>query len=238
MSSAASITFDPDTAGVPADQWESFCKENRIEHSPQTVGGNVYYAGEVEVTYEQHRLTFSTFYQGNASPEVSRLALIAWQRWGGEISADQEIRRRSGRQVRRVQGTPPMSEAVIENAEQLRAVLDQISFAPSCVHMGWQWQIEELRLQSGDLRGWLVNTTFRRPDTHTGEIGVGAGRKELVAFGVSESAVVKTCWLLAELIVRHELMEAFLYQGVRIFNPHHSIAELSMPARAHAEQTP
>ena len=125
-----------------------------------------------------------------------------------------------------------MSEAIIESAEQLRAVLDQISFAPSCVNMGWQWQIEELRLQSGDLRGWLVNTTFRRPDTHTGEIGVGAGRKELVAFGASESAVVKTCWLLAELIVRHELMEAFLYQGVRIFNPHHSIAELSMPARA------
>ena len=37
-----------------------------------------------------------------------------------------------------------MSETVIENAEQLRTVLDQISFAPSCVNMGWQWQIEEL----------------------------------------------------------------------------------------------
>ena len=43
---------------------------------------------------------------------------------------------------------------------------------------------------------------------------------------------MKTCWLLAELIVRHELMEAFLYQGVRIFDPHHSVAELSMPAQA------
>jgi hypothetical protein len=127
-----------------------------------------------------------------------------------------------------------MSEVIIENEDQLRSVLAQISFAPSCVSMGWQWQIEELRLVSGDLRGWLVNTTFRRPDTHTGEIGIGAGRKELVAFGASESAVVKTCWLLAELIVRHELMEAFLYKGVRIFNPHHSIEELSMPARERA----
>lgn len=125
-----------------------------------------------------------------------------------------------------------MNESGIENQDQLRAVLDQISFAPSCVNMGWQWQIEELRLQSGELRGWLVNTTFRRPDTHTGEIGIGAGRKELIAFGASESAVVKTCWLLAELIVRHELMEAFLYRGVRIFDPHHSVAELSMPAKA------
>jgi hypothetical protein len=130
----------------------------------------------------------------------------------------------------------PMSEVVVETQEQLRAVLDQISFAPSCVNMGWQWQVEELRLQSGELLGWLVNTTFRRPDTHTGEIGVGAGRKELIAFGASESAIVKTCWLLAELIVRHELMEAFLYQGVRIFGPHHSVAELSMPARARQGQ--
>lgn len=125
-----------------------------------------------------------------------------------------------------------MSDVVIQSEEQLRAVLDQISFAPSCVDMGWQWQIEELRLQSGDLRGWLVNTTFRRPDTHTGEIGIGTGRQELIAYGASESAVVKTCWLLAELIVRHELMEAFLYRGVRIFNPHHSVDALSMPAKA------
>ena len=129
-----------------------------------------------------------------------------------------------------------MNEVVIQSEAQLRAVLDQISFAPSCVSMGWKWQIEELRLQSGQLRGWLVNTTFRRPDTHTGEIGVGAGRQELIAFGASESAVVKTCWLLAELIVRHELMEAFLYQGVHLFNPHHSIAELSMPAKAREHQ--
>jgi len=132
-----------------------------------------------------------------------------------------------------------MSEITVETEAQLRAVLDRISFAPSCVNMGWQWQIEELYTAtarragwSSSLRGWLVNTTFRRPDTHTGEDGFGAGRQELIAFGASESAVVKTCWLLAELIVRHELMEAFLYQGVRIFDPHHSVAELSMPAKA------
>lgn len=134
--------------------------------------------------------------------------------------------------------SPSPPEALISTEEQLRAVLDQISFAPSCVNMGWQWQIEELRQPSGELRGWLINTTFRRPDTHTGEIGTGAGRKELVALGASESAVVKTCWLLAELIVRHELMEAFLYQGIRIFDPHHSVAELSMPARHRADQSP
>jgi hypothetical protein len=139
-------------------------------------------------------------------------------------------------------------EQRIESEQALRAVLEQITFAPSCVDMGWAWQIEELRLAGGTLprkkmaarprrvgqprlRGWLVNTTFRRPDTHTGAIGIGTGRQELIAFGASESAVVKTAWLLAELIVRHELMEAFLYKGVRIFNPHHTVEELSLPAR-------
>jgi hypothetical protein len=119
-------------------------------------------------------------------------------------------------------------ELRIESEQALRAVLDQITFAPSCVNMGWAWQIETLP----NARGWLVNTTFRRPDTHTGEIGTGTGRQELIAFGATESAVVKTAWLLAELIVRHELMEAFLYKGVRIFDPHHTVDELSLPARA------
>jgi hypothetical protein len=246
MSSAASITFETGTIGVPPDRWKSFCQEHGIEHSPQTVGGNVYYAGQVEATHTRYRLTFSTFHLGNAIPEVARLAMIAWQRWGGEISADPEVRLHL-QSAARVQEAPPMQEAVIESEAQLRAVLDQISFAPSCVSMGWQWQIEELRLHAyrhgtpiewgtfGTLRGWLVNTTFQRPDTNTGKIGTGAGRQELIAYGASETAVVKTCWLLAELIVRHELMEAFLYQGVRIFNPHHSIAELSMPAHARKE---
>jgi hypothetical protein len=121
-------------------------------------------------------------------------------------------------------------EQRVETEAALRAVLDGITFAPSCVDMGWDWEIEELRLGSGVLRGWLVNTTFRRPDTHSGQIGIGRGRQELVGFGASETAVVKTAWLLAELIVRHELMEAFLYKGVRICNPHHSVEELSMPS--------
>lgn len=130
-----------------------------------------------------------------------------------------------------------MSAGIVQTKAQLHAVLDQISFAPSCVSLEWKWQVEELRLQSGVLRGWFVNTTFSRPDTHTGKIGTGIGRKELVEFGASTSAVVKTCWLLVELIVRHELMEAFLYQGIRIFNPHNTVDELAMPARARGEQS-
>jgi hypothetical protein len=92
MSSAAIITFESDTIGVPADEWQAFCVKHALVHSPQTVGGNFYYADEVEVRYEEHRLSFSTYWQGKAIPEVARLAMLAWQRWGGEISADPEVR--------------------------------------------------------------------------------------------------------------------------------------------------
>jgi hypothetical protein len=85
MSSAACITFDPDTLGVPADPWQEFCAEYAIVHSPQTVGGNVYYASyasAVEVYYTVHKLVFSTYGGGRAIPEIARLAKIAWFRWG------------------------------------------------------------------------------------------------------------------------------------------------------------
>ena len=93
MSSAANITFEPDTVGVPAEEWQTFCREHRLEHSPQTVGGNYYYAGEVEVRYAEHMLNFSTYWFGNSMREVARLAKIAWRRWGGSLSADPEIRK-------------------------------------------------------------------------------------------------------------------------------------------------
>jgi hypothetical protein len=125
-----------------------------------------------------------------------------------------------------------VQEEPIRSISALQGVLDNITFAPSCLDMGWAWHIEPVfHFDSAGHRGWLVNTTFRRPDTHTGLIGTGSGRQEFIAYGTTESSVVKTAWLLAELIVRHELMEAFLYRGVRIFDPHRTVEELSMPAR-------
>jgi len=96
MSSAATITFEPDTVGIPAEEWQAFCREHRLEHSPQTVGGNVYYQGGlggVEVHYAEHRLIFSTYWFGNAMRDVAKLAKTAWRRWGGNLSADPEIRK-------------------------------------------------------------------------------------------------------------------------------------------------
>lgn len=43
----------------------------------------------------------------------------------------------------------------------------------------------------------------------------------------SEDSIVKTAWVCCELIVKHELLESFLVSGIKIFDPHKSIEELS-----------
>lgn len=123
MSSAAYIKLDPDPDEGPSitlAEWEEFCAEHEIVHSPNTVGGNVYYQGGhsgVQITFGHSRRgvhehvaaarggiekppdearkivveTFSVYVGGNIGPVVP-LALAIWQKWGGELSADVEIR--------------------------------------------------------------------------------------------------------------------------------------------------
>lgn len=96
MSSAATIIFDKDTRGISAEKWQNFCRENSIEYSPRTVGGKVYYQGGmggVEIHFATHKLIFSTYWGGSMMESVARLVKIAWCRWGGNLSADPEIRK-------------------------------------------------------------------------------------------------------------------------------------------------
>lgn len=122
----------------------------------------------------------------------------------------------------------------------LNDILSRITFQKSCVDFDWNWEVEELcvvdkssldsvLMQKFILKGWLVNTTFKRPDINTGEIGTGAGRKLFIERNSSASNVFFTCWILVDLIVKHELMEAIRFDGRRVLNPHHSLAELSLP---------
>ncbi len=116
-------------------------------------------------------------------------------------------------------------EQKVMECDHLRAILHRISFRPSCVDMGWRWQIEEI---SDGLRllGWFVQASFKRPDTYTGVIGTGYGRKEFIAFGVDKTTVIKTAWVCIELTIMHELREAFCFDSLRVFNPHKTIDQL------------
>ena len=110
--------------------------------------------------------------------------------------------------------------------EEIKEVLNNISFKESCVDMNWKWELKEL-----EDSGFLIRTTFQRPDTHSGEMGTGYGRWMHTSKDTDETRIVMTAWLCAELIIRHELMEAMCYKGARILNPHKNIDELVFPEK-------
>jgi len=118
--------------------------------------------------------------------------------------------------------------------DEIRALLAKVTFAPSCVDMGWKWEVRPAA------EGWHLRTTFRRPDRDSGVIGIGDGRWWHVPEDASPSGLVKTAFSAAKMILEHELMESFRFEGVRIFDPHHDLDDLRAAAthRAQASETP
>ncbi len=67
----------------------------------------------------------------------------------------------------------------------------------------------------------------------TGEPWAWRSRKWRISKNMTESEIVRTCWLCAEVAMKHEHMESFLYNGARIFDPHVGVVALqraSLPA--------
>ena len=141
-----------------------------------------------------------------------------------------------------------MNEPTVKTDVQLLEVLKEITFKNTVLDFKWRFEFEkviigkprspyESGLMAGSQReGWLLWVSFERPDTITGEIGRGRGRDEIVWRGATVSAVVKTAWVLVELMVRHELMEGFRWEDARIFNPHNSVYALAGLQKVHDEE--
>jgi hypothetical protein len=127
-------------------------------------------------------------------------------------------------------------EPLITTDEQLQAVLNDISFQNTVLNFKWQFHFEATELKPQGRKGWLVWCSFERPDTDSGLVGRGRGRDEIVWQGTTLSGAVKTCWLLVELLIRHELMEGYRWRDSRIFNPHHSVLDLARIQELHAER--
>lgn len=79
----------------------------------------------------------------------------------------------------------------------------------------WGWEIRE------DFpHGFHVRVTFERPDRETGIMGRGAGRWLLVPANATAHDIAGTAFVAIKLIVEHELLEGFHFDGRRIFDPH------------------
>ena len=118
-----------------------------------------------------------------------------------------------------------MDDKQIYEQHELDRLLSEITMVNTS--LDFKWHFESQMCRDSDMPGFFVRVGFERPDTNTGKIGIGHGRYEYIAVGTTESGVVKTAWLLVELVVRHELMEAFRWRDKRIFNPHNSIHALA-----------
>lgn len=118
------------------------------------------------------------------------------------------------------------TETLIYHEEQLQGILAQVSFKNTVLDFKWKFHVRPFYEAEAQQKGWLIHATFERPDTDTGVTGVGRGRDEIILRGSSEFCVVKTCWVLVEMLVKHELMEGFRYQDYRIFDPHHTVQDL------------
>lgn len=124
--------------------------------------------------------------------------------------------------------------------EEILEILKSVNFAPSNLDMGWEWDVKESKIYDGSIvveKGFCIRTTFMRPDVNSGDIEKGYGRWMYIPDNISTDGLVKTAWLCAELIVKHELMEAFLYEGKRIFDPHKSIKDLQHNANEVSVET-
>lgn len=114
----------------------------------------------------------------------------------------------------------------VNNVEKLDEILQQISFENTSLDFEWQFHHTPFSLDN-DRPGWLIWCSFKRIESVEGELGRGRGRDEIIWQGTKVSGVVKTAWLLIELLIRHELMEGFRWMGQRIFNPHNSVIDLA-----------
>lgn len=106
-------------------------------------------------------------------------------------------------------------------------ILKKITFDPSNVDMGWDWRAREVFKQTGEVDGYLFQCSFRRPELRSGLMGTGYGREWYVGVNATEDSIVKTAWCAVNMIVTHEMMENFKWAGIRVFDPHKTLNELS-----------
>lgn len=125
---------------------------------------------------------------------------------------------------------PHRQDLIIRSVADLETVVGRVSFKNS-LFANWNFTVkfrDAPRENSYSQKQWFLWVEFDRPDTHTGKMGTGRGRDEIVYAGATESSVMKTIWLCVELLVRHELMEGFRYEDLRVFDPHNTIGDLQL----------
>lgn len=115
----------------------------------------------------------------------------------------------------------------IQTTEDIEATLARLRLGNNWLLRIDGLVITRLPLRSGTRAAWTIHVEFIRPDSTTGVEEKGAARMWIIRAGDSADSVIKTAWLAIKQTVEHELMEAFLVDDRRLFDPHKSVADLT-----------
>ena len=109
--------------------------------------------------------------------------------------------------------------------EDVKNILSNIVFAKySMLDFDWDFKVEILG------EHYMIKTSFIRKDIDSGKVEPGWGRwYSMPILGATEKGVVMTGWMCIEQIIKHELLEGFEYNGVKVFDPHKSLEDLVYP---------
>lgn len=126
-----------------------------------------------------------------------------------------------------------MKQFSTDTIEGIQEILSHIKSAPSGIRMSsdrdYRFEVERASCTGTPIDGFMIRCGFWRPDTSTGIMGEGFGRWNYVPIGSSCDAIVKTAYVAIKLVVEHEMMEAFEFMGVKVFNPHKTLEDLAHP---------
>ena len=129
---------------------------------------------------------------------------------------------------------PIRRETIINTRADLEAIIAKVTFDNSILNQfKFRFAFDSHYDSKGVEIGWEIYCEFYRPDINTGQMGWGRGRNEIINRGAYEGSAVKTMFVLIDLLLRHEAMEGFKYEGEQIFNPHHSVPELCAISKVH-----
>jgi hypothetical protein len=104
--------------------------------------------------------------------------------------------------------------------ERIRRILSNVICMPFGVPLTISAEHDRAKKPAEGEPRVFVQVSYDARDSRTGEPCHWKGRKWYLSEHMTHDEVVKTAWAAVELTVKHELMESFLWQGERLFNPH------------------
>lgn len=72
----------------------------------------------------------------------------------------------------------------------------------------------------------FLHLEYEEPDIHTGRMEIQRTREWLINTNATESDIVRTAYKAALASAEHQVGEHFLYEGKRIYSPHHDVNAL------------